>query len=455
MPFIDLLDTHVIVLDTNVLLNIYRYSPEFSEFALECLRAVSDNVVLPATVHLEYLRHYRAEFARMEKRFSSIGNETEKQIASAKTRILNSCANLERLQYPDIDGLMSSLGDKMDAVKDILDGYFEDHITLELTQHSWKETDYLYDLVSYIAVMPALTQNEIYQWCEEGEKRCKTQTPPGFKDAKNKDGVRKYSDFIIWKEILRYAKGEGKDIVFVTDDVKADWWEADTHFHHELLDEFSKTGRQIVPMTCMMFFSEVSTAFSVTQSDAVEIALRMTDKDYCVKIADNVFDDISSELIYEAMPTYIEGETAHIGDEGIDEFEITENEFVEARRVDRQNDTVTYEFTYKVTLEGTSYDYWGRDADTNKIILSDGRDHVFEGSIVVEVQRLAESFYDFEDDDSYETAVIIRGSLEETFYQDRPEPPGEYGYCPHCGRPLHLKKDAGGYCIDCKIEYDL
>ena len=136
MPFIDLQDTHVIVLDTNVLLNIYRYSPEFSEFALECLRAVSDKIVIPATVRLEYLRHYRAEFARMEKRFSSIGNETEKQIASAKTRILNSCANLERLQYPDIDGLMSSLGDKMDAVKDILDGYFEDHITLELTQHS-------------------------------------------------------------------------------------------------------------------------------------------------------------------------------------------------------------------------------------------------------------------------------------------------------------------------------
>ena len=29
-----------VILDTNVLLNIYRYSPEFSEFALECLKAV-------------------------------------------------------------------------------------------------------------------------------------------------------------------------------------------------------------------------------------------------------------------------------------------------------------------------------------------------------------------------------------------------------------------------------
>ena len=29
-----------VILDTNVLLNICRYSPEFSEFALECLKAV-------------------------------------------------------------------------------------------------------------------------------------------------------------------------------------------------------------------------------------------------------------------------------------------------------------------------------------------------------------------------------------------------------------------------------
>ena len=44
----------VIVLDTNVLLNIYRYSPEFSEFALDCLKAVAKSVILPATVRIEF-----------------------------------------------------------------------------------------------------------------------------------------------------------------------------------------------------------------------------------------------------------------------------------------------------------------------------------------------------------------------------------------------------------------
>ena len=41
-----------VILDTNVLLNIYRYSPEFSEFALECLKAVKNYIILPATVKM-------------------------------------------------------------------------------------------------------------------------------------------------------------------------------------------------------------------------------------------------------------------------------------------------------------------------------------------------------------------------------------------------------------------
>lgn len=62
---------YIIVLDTNVLLNVYRYSPEFSEFALECLRRISDNIYLPATVRLEFGKHCRSEFSKMEKRFAS------------------------------------------------------------------------------------------------------------------------------------------------------------------------------------------------------------------------------------------------------------------------------------------------------------------------------------------------------------------------------------------------
>ena len=455
----DLLNAgHILILDTNVLLNVYRYSPEFSEFALECLCAVSAHIVLPATVQLEYLRHKSAGFSSMVKRFTEIGKETKKQIETAKIKILDSCANLTRLQYPDVDNLKSSLCDKLDDVRATLDNYFKDHASLELIQHSWNGRDLLASLVATIPTMQTLTQEEIYAWCDEGEKRYKTQTPPGFKDAKKKDGVRKYSDLILWKEILKYAKTEAVDIIFVTDDIKADWWEVtddgSTVFHHKLLEEFGRTGQSITPMTCMEFLAAVATDYKITKSDAVEIALRMTDNDYCMKIEARVFDEASEELIYDAMK-FIKTETANIGSEGIDEFEITNHEFVMGRRVDRDDNTIIYEFTYQVTLEGTSFEYWGRDEDTRDVIRSDGRDHTFEGQIVVEVRREAEVFFDFEDDESFDTAMIERGSLEETEYTDRPEPPGELGYCPQCSRPLNFDNDAGnGFCISCTQKYD-
>lgn len=117
----------------------------------------------------------------------------------------------------------------------------------------------------------------------------------------------------------------------------------------------------------------------------------MTDNDYCVKIANSVFESVEEELIYNATE-YIDEESANIGSEGIDEFEITESEFIRAERIARDDSTAIYEFVYKVTVEGTSYEYWGRDEDTREIIRSDGRDHVFEGQIIVQVERGAEVF---------------------------------------------------------------
>ena len=455
----ELLDAgHVLVLDTNVLLNIYRYSPEFSDFALECLRAVFEHIVLPATVQLEYNRHCRAGFASMERRFAEIGKETEKQITTAKAKILDSCANLVRLQYPDVDNLKASLSEKLDDLQSALDNYFEDHATLDLIQHSWSESDFLEAFVKTLPVMQAPTQEEIYNWCDEGESRYKDQVPPGFKDAKSKDGVRKYSDLILWKETLKYAKTQHKDIVFVTDDVKADWWHVEDDgsrsFHQKLFEEFNRTGQSITPMICMEFLSAVAAEYSISKSDAVEIALRMTDNDYFVNVAEDVFDEASEKLVYDAMK-YIKTETANIGSEGIDEFEITEHEFITGSRIDRDDDTITYEFIFNVTIEGTSYEYWGRDEDTRDVIRSDGRDHIFEGKIKVIVQREVEAFYDFEDDNSFETAVIDSGLLEETAYYDRPEPPGELGYCPACGRPLSIENDGGnGFCKNCALEHD-
>ncbi|HCM2157726.1 TPA: hypothetical protein N3B91_003775, partial [Vibrio parahaemolyticus] len=72
---------------------------------------------------------------------------------------------------------------------------------------------------------------------KEAEQRFKKKIPPGYMDDdkdKSDDPTfsysnltyqRKYSDYIVWSQIIEYAKEQGlSDLIFVTDDNKEDWW---------------------------------------------------------------------------------------------------------------------------------------------------------------------------------------------------------------------------------------
>lgn len=81
----------------------------------------------------------------------------------------------------------------------------------------------------------------------------------------------------------------------------------------------------------------------------------MTDSDYCDNIKDEVFESISDYLSYNGTD-YIDTENAHIGTEGIDEFEVVSWDFISSERIRRDDDTVKYHFKYNVELRGTSYE---------------------------------------------------------------------------------------------------
>ena len=59
---------------------------------------------------------------------------------------------------------------------------------------------------------------------KEADDRYKRLKPPGFRDAEEKEDERKYGDFILWKQILEFAKKESRPIIFVTGEKKEDWW---------------------------------------------------------------------------------------------------------------------------------------------------------------------------------------------------------------------------------------
>ena len=454
----------VFVLDTNILLNIYRYSQDFSDFALKCLNSIKEYIYLPSIVRLEYGKHCRGAYSRMSNRIDIAKTNIQKQIDIAQKSVLGSLKELKRLQYPEIDNLSENLEKKFAELKILKDDFFDNRPVVDYVSHAWS-SDLLMNIVNFIEaqkhVFPELTLQEIYDWDEQGEKRYKDNVPPGFMDAKDKKGVRKYSDFFIWKEILRFAQNHNKDVIFVTDDIKQDWWvknQDQFSFHQQLLTEFMRTGKRIIPLISEKFYKEISSSFNVERIDSVELALNMTDCDYCKSVSERVFDSICDDLYYNAMD-YINEATAHIGSEGIEEFDIIDHEYLNAERVDRDGNSFTYQFVYQIALEGTSYDYWGRDEDTKEIITSLGRNHVFEGTITVSVEREADIFIDVESAD-FESATIVDSSLEETNYEDREylekelTEVGELGICPDCGKPLSIENDGGnGFCKECAINH--
>ncbi len=80
------------------------------------------------------------------------------------------------------------------------------------------------------------------------QKRCPLDT----KILKKRESDRhRFGDLIIWFQIIEYAKKEARDIIFVTEDKKEDWWEEykDNKIgpRHELIREFhSMTNNQLI-----------------------------------------------------------------------------------------------------------------------------------------------------------------------------------------------------------------
>ncbi|HCH0657591.1 TPA: hypothetical protein NKO55_002164 [Enterobacter asburiae] len=119
---------------------------------------------------------------------------------------------------------------------DFVKGVFEEQKKLKPDVRSSDEIRKKLDSILSGKVGEPFTQSELDAIYEEGEIRFSNKIPPGFKDA-GKDGdssdftymnlnyKRKFGDLIIWKQLIKEAsKVEIKNVVFITDDKKNDWW---------------------------------------------------------------------------------------------------------------------------------------------------------------------------------------------------------------------------------------
>lgn len=250
-------DSSLLVLDTNVLLNLYRYTESSRKDILGILKNFNDKLWMPFQVGREYHNNRETVIDSVYGLENIIGKQVKNSF--------DTLGKAYRSEYSRNPFLSADAWEKkLDKAKDSLIKYVsscykgapdlrdEDTILLELNQlYSGRIGD-------------GFTSEEQKKIFEEGKIRYAAEVPPGYKDQtdkKNRGERHLYGDLIIWKEIIRKAKTDKKCVFFVTEDLKEDWmrivngekrgprWELLREFYNET------DGQRVIIMSLDRFVS--------------------------------------------------------------------------------------------------------------------------------------------------------------------------------------------------------
>lgn len=208
--FKDLWEHGLFVLDTNVLLDIFRYSTETVDALINTIINLKKRVWIPYRVSLEYHKNLNDVISSQINSY----NKTIETLEEFK-KLLDS-----KRSHPFLD---NKLHEEIRVFCEKFDSELskkKSEVESLITENPIKEriSDLLDDKVG-----DCFESSKLDEICAEGAKRYSEKLPPGYLDCK-KPGIDMYGDLIIWHEIMQKAKKEDKNIVLVTGDVKEDWF---------------------------------------------------------------------------------------------------------------------------------------------------------------------------------------------------------------------------------------
>ena len=200
--------------------------PDYQEIISEILTYLSDRIWLPAQVVYEYNKNRDNTMMK-----PACENYQDKDIQGNKLvdTLKNYIAQWEKKYYhPYISHAKLTEIKKSLSVIEPEIAKIKTAVAMEY-QARKKEIQDIRKNDHMVAVVEKLAHGEPFPFSllraivSDGAARYAVQIGSGFKDSEEKSGIRQYGDLIIWKEILRYAKENKRDIIFITNDVKGDW----------------------------------------------------------------------------------------------------------------------------------------------------------------------------------------------------------------------------------------
>lgn len=244
----DMWENAIIVLDTNILLNLFRYSKDTRDNVLSVLNSFKDRIWIPYQVIREYYKNRDKVIKDSTKQI----NDLEKFMNEKINEILE---ELERdsKKIQSIEELKTIMKDNQKTVREEINKLKkknedkallnEENITTESALLDLIEDRYE-EQYEYVSVEEVI---------KEGDRRIKEQIPPGYRDIDKSDRYKEYQingDYLIFNSLITYAKENKKNLIFVTDDVKEDWFQEingeKIGGRRELLQEFNQKTEQLL-----------------------------------------------------------------------------------------------------------------------------------------------------------------------------------------------------------------
>lgn len=218
--YIRVLRGGLIVIDSNVLLDLYRYGVSAREDLLKALGALGDRLFVPHQAVREFWRN-------REKLLKDPGgtlalqqslDSTEKQLKE----LVNNWTNRRSHHEKQRQELAASIADAFGAIRAKVSEFPEDETADWARDTAQDQVLSQLEVVLRSRVGPPMSSSDYDKALEEARRRTEHKIPPGYLDSK-KEGDHSTGDYIVWEQALIEATDRRVDGMFVSRDTKEDW----------------------------------------------------------------------------------------------------------------------------------------------------------------------------------------------------------------------------------------
>lgn len=300
----NMIDDALIVFDTSALLELYCYSDATQE---QITATVFDYLLgrlwMPAQVQFEYLKNKGKVAGKPMQSYQSLikastgdsGHGDKIKAAADKLGAIELDVIKNQLKtlmektskedkhpffpigvYADLDAGIQIIEGHIQTFKHTVETFIENFQTAideKVSELSGKEDIIQGRISEKFQFGCEMTYDEMTSIAREGAFRYQEEIPPGYADAKQKAGMQKFGDLFVWKQLLQHAQAERKDVLLITNDVKADWHDKELNApRFELLKEFhSATGHRFWSLNMSQFLYLINNKLSIPESVIDEV----------------------------------------------------------------------------------------------------------------------------------------------------------------------------------------